>query len=110
MDIDVLGAKFERDHKSENWRIKPPYPAVVFQNLDGKGTQWAVQNLPHGGDNAITAGATILITMRVTGSSCSVIAAQGFSICPHMAGWFQRAYRHEIVNHLAGIADCTVVA
>jgi hypothetical protein len=39
-DVDILAAKFERDHGSARWRNEPPYPVVIFHNADGKGTKW----------------------------------------------------------------------
>ena len=39
-DLDILAAKFERDHGSAKWRNKPPYPIVLFCNLKGNGLYW----------------------------------------------------------------------
>jgi len=39
-DIDILAAKFERDHNSAQWRNKPPYPVVLFRNVRGDGSRW----------------------------------------------------------------------
>jgi hypothetical protein len=39
-DMDILAAKFERDHQSKKWMNKSPYPIVVFQNLDGDARNW----------------------------------------------------------------------
>ncbi len=48
-DIDILAAKFERDHKYEKWMNKPPYPVVVFLNTDGKGLKWQEQVISNDG-------------------------------------------------------------
>lgn len=39
-DLDVLAAKFERDHGSEEFRNYPPFPVTVYYNVDGKGMDW----------------------------------------------------------------------
>lgn len=43
-DLDILAAKFERDHEGQQWRNEPPYPVVVFYN-DGEGKNWTSQVL-----------------------------------------------------------------
>jgi hypothetical protein len=52
-DLDILAAKFERDHQSDRWRNKPPYPVVIFYNTDGKGGKWSRQKLS---DDSMYAG------------------------------------------------------
>jgi len=42
-DIDVLAAKFERDKSSKKWINDPPFPVVVFYNVDGRGKSWQQQ-------------------------------------------------------------------
>jgi hypothetical protein len=37
--LDVMAAKFERDHKNPKYMNKPPFPIVVFYNLQGDGSQ-----------------------------------------------------------------------
>ena len=44
-DIDIVAAKYERDHKTKKWMNQPPYPVVVFYNLDGDGSRWQQQVL-----------------------------------------------------------------
>ena len=44
-DIDVLAAKFERDHSSKQWMNEPPYPVVVFLNPNESGTKWISQTI-----------------------------------------------------------------
>lgn len=39
-DVDVLAAKFERDHQGERWRNYPPFQVSIFLNVDGRGAQW----------------------------------------------------------------------
>jgi hypothetical protein len=40
-DIDILAAKFERaPDEGKQWRNQPPYPIVVFYNVDGQGVAW----------------------------------------------------------------------
>ena len=34
-DMDILAAKFERDHQSERWRNYAPFPVVIYYNEDG---------------------------------------------------------------------------
>ncbi len=55
-DIDVLAAKFERDHQSKRWMNEPPYPISVFYNLDGEGTEWKEEILANDSMYAGTVG------------------------------------------------------
>ena len=48
-DIDVLAAKFERDKSSKKWINDPPFPVVVFYNVDGRGKSWQQQILSEKG-------------------------------------------------------------
>jgi hypothetical protein len=48
-DLDILAAKFERDHGSERWRNYPPFPVSVFLNLDGKGKRWKERRISERG-------------------------------------------------------------
>ena len=48
-DIDVLAAKFERDKSSKKYINAPPFPVVVFYNVDGRGKKWAQQLLSEEG-------------------------------------------------------------
>jgi hypothetical protein len=44
-----MAAKFERDHKNPKYMNKPPFPIVVFYNLEGDGSQWASQQISETG-------------------------------------------------------------
>jgi len=49
-DIDILAAKFERaPNEGKQWRNEPPFPVVVFRNVDGQGTAWAQEVLSQDG-------------------------------------------------------------
>ncbi len=39
-DMDILAAKFERDHGSEQFRNYPPFPVVIYFNVNGNGLAW----------------------------------------------------------------------
>ncbi len=43
-DLDILAAKFERDHGNDDFRNAPPYPIIVFYN-EGEGLDWREQKL-----------------------------------------------------------------
>jgi len=47
--LDVMAAKFERDHKNPEFMNEPPFPIVVFYNLQGDGSQWISQQITHTG-------------------------------------------------------------
>ena len=47
--LDVMAAKFERDHKNPKYMNKPPFPIVVFYNLQGDGSQWTSQQISETG-------------------------------------------------------------
>lgn len=51
-NLDVLAAKFQR-HDPQNYDNKPPYPVVVFYNINGDGLTWQSQELS---DKGIYAG------------------------------------------------------
>lgn len=44
-DVDIVAAKFERDHKIKKWMNKSPYPVVVYFNVNGDGSRWKQQVL-----------------------------------------------------------------
>jgi hypothetical protein len=49
-DLDIIAAKFERaPNEGQQWRNQPPYPIVVFRNVDGQGTAWAKEVLSEDG-------------------------------------------------------------
>lgn len=48
-DVDILAGKFERDHQEARWENNPPYPVVIFYNVDGQGTAWDKQVLSEDG-------------------------------------------------------------
>lgn len=52
-DLDILAAKFERDHKFKKWMNKPPYPIVVFYNVNGDAKTWKQEKIS---DNGMYAG------------------------------------------------------
>ena len=52
-DIDVVAAGFERDHKTKKWMNTPPYPVVIYFNINGDGSKWERQVLS---DNGLYAG------------------------------------------------------
>jgi len=55
-DLDILAAKFERDHQGERWRNHPPFPVVIYYNIDGKGLTWEKSVLSEKGVYAGTLG------------------------------------------------------
>ena len=44
-DADIVAAGFERDHRAKKWMNEPPYPVVVFFNVNGDGSRWKQQVL-----------------------------------------------------------------
>ena len=44
-DADIVAAGFERDHKIKKWTNEPPYPVVVYFNVNGDGSKWKQQVL-----------------------------------------------------------------
>ena len=54
--LDVMAAKFERDHKNPKYMNKPPFPIVVFYNLQGDGSRWTSQQISETGVYAGTLG------------------------------------------------------
>ena len=38
--LDVMAAKFERDHENPKYMNEPPFPIVIFYNFKGDGSQW----------------------------------------------------------------------
>ena len=54
--LDAMAAKFERDHKNPEYMNKPPFPIVVFYNLQGDGSQWTSQKISETGVYAGTLG------------------------------------------------------
>jgi hypothetical protein len=47
--LDVMAAKFERDHKNPKYMNKPPFPILVFYNLLGDGSRWTSQQISEAG-------------------------------------------------------------
>lgn len=48
-DLDIIAAKFERDHGSKKWMTEPPYPVVIFYNVNGDGLKWQQHKLSENG-------------------------------------------------------------
>ena len=51
--LDVMAAKFERDHKNPKFMNEPPFPIVVFYNSKGDGSQWTRKQIA---DTGVYAG------------------------------------------------------
>jgi len=51
--LDVVAAKFERDHENPKYMNEPPFPVVVFYHLKGDGSQWTSQKIT---DTGVYAG------------------------------------------------------
>jgi hypothetical protein len=39
-DMDVLAAKFRRVPSGKRWDVPPPYPVILFENVNGNETVW----------------------------------------------------------------------
>jgi len=54
--LDVVVAKFERDHENPKYTNSPPFPVVVFYNTKGNGTQWVSKEISKNGAYAAVLG------------------------------------------------------
>jgi hypothetical protein len=55
-DLDVLVAKFERDHGNDRYRNYAPFPVAIYYNLDGRGLRWHPESISNDGMYAAVVG------------------------------------------------------